>query len=60
MKNHKNKNQDAPIKDGDSRPDKQDHRTKSASSPVAGKKEKKFSNERGADVNRADDFRDAK
>jgi hypothetical protein len=66
MKNQKNKKQHTPIMDGDSRPDKQEERTKpassasTASSPVAGKKQKKFTIERGADVNKADDFRDAK
>jgi hypothetical protein len=60
MKNNKNKKQDISIKDGDSRPDKQDHGKQNASNPVAGKNQKKFSTERGADVNGADDFRDAK
>jgi hypothetical protein len=56
----KDRNKGTPIKDGDSRPDKQDRRTKGASNPVTGKNQNKFSTERGADVNRADDFRDAK
>jgi hypothetical protein len=60
MKNNKNKKQEVPIKDGDSRPDKQDGRTKDASTPVASRNKNKFSTERGADVNQADDFRDAR
>jgi hypothetical protein len=55
-----NKDQPTPITDGDSRPDKQHRRTKSSSPAGSPKKEKKFSKERGADINSADDFRDAK
>jgi hypothetical protein len=60
MKNNKNKKQEVPIKDGDSRPDDQGGKAKDASNPVRGRNQNKFSTERGADVNRADDFRDAK
>jgi hypothetical protein len=56
----KDRNKGKPIKDGDSRLDKQDRSTTGASSPATGKNQNKFSIERGADVNRADDFRDAK
>jgi hypothetical protein len=63
MKNKENKKTEAqkqtPIIDGDTRPDKQETVIDKKVSANT-KKEKKFTKERGADINTLEDFKDAK
>lgn len=66
MKNEKHKKKDvkerAPIMDGDTRPDKQEEAVtqERKSAPVPHKKDRKFTEPRGADVDSLEDFKDAK
>lgn len=66
MKNEKHKKKDvqerAPIMDGDTRPDKQEEAVtqERKSAPVPHKKDRKFTEPRGADIDSLEDFKDAK
>lgn len=64
MKDEKQKRieEQTPIMDGDTRPDKQEEAVtqERKRGPVPHKKEKKVTKERGADVDSLEDFKDAK
>ncbi len=61
MKNDKSKQEKkSPIYDGDARPDKNIEQTSTNSRRTAGKKQKKFTRARDADVNSTEDYKDAK
>lgn len=66
MKNEKHKKKDVqeriPIMDGDTRPDKQEEAVtqERKPAPVPHKKDRKFTEQRGADVDSLEDFKDAK
>lgn len=65
MKDKKKKpiiEEQTPIMDGDSRPDKQEEAVtmERKRGPMPHKKEKKVTKERGADVDSLEDFKDAK
>ena len=59
MKNDKSKQEKkSPIHDGDTRPDKNIEKTSPGTR--SGKKQKKFTKERSADINSIEDYKDAK
>jgi hypothetical protein len=61
MKDKNKEKRETPIQDGDTRPDQNLHgkEDRDAGSPLASKK-KKLTDERGADMNTLEDFKDAK
>lgn len=61
MKDKNKIKRETPIRDGDTRPDQNIHGKleKDAGSPVASKN-KKVTQERGADINSLEDYKDAK
>jgi hypothetical protein len=58
-KNKKKEELETPISDGDTRPD-QNLEPDPAKGPIAARREKTITKERGADINNLEDFKDAK